>query len=104
MNILVLLTMLVSLGASEAQGTIYPDCGIITEVDGDLFTIEMANGNEFQFTKSESDYELFDLVAVNMYDNGTKSVSDDVILDVKYAGYTQRFQDIELEIVEHEYE
>lgn len=103
MNLLALMGLMISLGASQTQGNIYPECGIVTEIETNTVTIEMCNGNQFQFEGCE-DYEKGDLIAVTFYDNGTKSVTDDIILDTKYVGYTDRFQEIELEIVEHEYE
>ena len=101
MNLLILIAMVMSLGTTN--GNIYPECGIITEIDEEIVTIEVANGNLFQFEGAE-DYEPGDLVAVTFYDNGTETVEDDIILDTKYAGYTEIFEEIALETVEHEYE
>ena len=103
MNILTLLTLVISLGANQTQGNIYSNCGIITSIDEEIVTVEMCNGNQYQFEGAE-DYEVMDLVALTMYDNGTENIEDDVILNAKYAGNTEQFQNVELEIVEHEFE
>lgn len=65
--------------------SLYPDAMTITEISGDLVTIETATGNQFQFRGAE-DYEEGDLVAVLMYSKGTESVTDDIIIRVRYAG------------------
>lgn len=103
MNILALVTLMATLGATETQGNIYPETGIVVAVENDIVTIEMCNGNQYQFEGCK-DYLLDDLIAVTMYNNGTKTVLDDVILDTKYVGYTERFDEISLENVEHMYE
>lgn len=103
MNLLALMGLLISLEATQTQGSIYPECGIVTEIEEDLVTIETCNGNQFQF-EGANDYELGDLIAVTFYDNGTKTVSDDVILDTKYSGTTELFDFVSLENVEHEFE
>ena len=102
MNLLAIIATVLSI-ATTTNGDIYSDCGIVTEIEEEVVTIEMCNGNQFQFEGAE-DYEPGDLIAVTFYDNGTKIVFDDIILDTKYVGYTERFQEIELEIVEHEFE
>lgn len=65
--------------------SIYPDAMTVTEISGDLVTIETATGNQFQFYGAE-DYEEGDLVAVLMYSKGTEKVTDDIIVRVRYAG------------------
>lgn len=65
--------------------SLYPDAMTITEISGDLVTIETATGNQFQFYGAE-DYEEGDLVAVLMYSKGSESVTDDIIIRVRYAG------------------
>lgn len=65
--------------------SLYPDAMTITEISGDLVTIESSTGNRFQFRGAE-DYEEGDLVAVLMYSKGTENVTDDIIIRVRYAG------------------
>lgn len=65
--------------------SLYPDAMTITEISGDLVTIETATGNQFQFYGAE-DYDEGDLVAVLMYSKGTENVTDDIIIRVRYAG------------------
>lgn len=80
-----LLGALVAVLALISSGTIYPDAMTITEINGDLVTIETATGNQFQFCGAE-DYDKGDLVAVLMYSRGTENVTDDIIIRVRYAG------------------
>lgn len=65
--------------------SLYPDAMTITDISGDLVTIESSTGNQFQFYGAE-DYEEGDLVAVLMYSKGTENVTDDIIIRVRYAG------------------
>lgn len=65
--------------------SLYPDAMTITEISGDLVTIESSTGNRFQFYGAE-DYDESDLVAVLMYSKGTENVTDDIIIRVRYAG------------------
>ena len=94
MKILGILVMATAIGVMQPNVNTYPECGIITSIDDDLVTIEFCNGNEFQFYGAK-DYEINDLVAVEMSDNGTKTVSDDEILSTKYVGYVGRFEEME---------
>lgn len=68
----------------------YPDCGVIigTDENKDLVTIQMQNGNMFDFYGIE-DYFIGDLVAVIMNDNGTPEVYDDEIISTKYVGWIE---------------
>lgn len=63
----------------------YPMAGLITEIDNDVFVITERNGNQWACFGAE-DYEVGDLVACTMSDNGTVFVEDDIILDVRYCG------------------
>lgn len=74
---------------------LYPSTCIITEIDTetDLVTIATATGNEFQFYGVE-DYANGDLVSVIFYDNGTETVTDDVIMDIRYSGTTEMFKEV----------
>ena len=65
----------------------YPSCGIVTEIEGDVVIYTEFNGNMFSFLGAE-DWEMGDIVAVIMDDNGTQIVTDDEIVSVRYCGYT----------------
>ena len=80
-----ILGMLVTVLTLLYNGIIYPDAMTITEISGDIVTIETATGNRFQFYGAE-DYDEGDLVAVLMYSKGTEKVTDDIIIRVRYAG------------------
>lgn len=78
-----------------AQGLLYPETMIVTEIDEtqDLVTLECANGNQFQFYGVE-DYFEGDLVSLIMYNNGTAEVYDDMILSARYAGTVDMFMEV----------
>ena len=65
--------------------TVYPSCGIVTEIEGDVVTYTESNGNSFSFMGAE-DWMIGDVVAVIMDDCGTPEVKADEILKVRYCG------------------
>ena len=69
---------------------LYPTSGIVTEVnyDTDLVTVEVRNGNMFQFYGAE-DWVEGDIAAMIMNDLGTPEVYDDEIISVRYVGYAK---------------
>ena len=75
--------------AQKENSNIYPECLQIVEINqaADIVQGKTCSGLIFSFYGVE-DYMLGDLVAVIMDDNGTpESVLDDIIIDVRYAGY-----------------
>lgn len=95
--------MLASLAAVKYFSTenyinqnLYAQTGIITEINrySDFVTVTVANGNQFSFYGA-SDYEEGDFCSMVMDSCGTEIVFDDVIVDTKYDGYLQLFEDIE---------
>lgn len=74
---------------AQKENNIYPECLQIVEINqaADIVQGRTCSGLIFSFYGVE-DYMLGDLVAVIMDDNGTPdSVLDDIIIDVRYAGY-----------------
>ena len=91
-----LIVSLLTSGNFKADGVIYADTGIVTEVnyETNTITVEMAHGNQFEF-KGTEDWVTGDFAGCLMYDNGTKqTVKDDRILHAKYCGYIELFQKI----------
>lgn len=74
---------------AQKENNIYPECLQIVEINqaADIVQGKTCSGLIFSFYGVE-DYMLGDLVAVIMDDNGTpETVLDDVVKDVRYAGY-----------------
>lgn len=71
-----------------ASGLLYPAAYVVRDVNRteDTVTIESATGNQFRFSGCE-DWENGDLCACIMFSNGTKTVTDDQILAVRYCGF-----------------
>lgn len=92
MKILLLITCLMSLfGCSQPrvlQSSIYADTAQIVSIDReqDLVTVETSVGHLFSFYGCE-DYCEGWFVNLLMSDNGTTSVTDDIILRATYSGY-----------------
>lgn len=90
----------------EPASKTYPNAGVVVGLDfeQDLVTISTGSGLLYEFYGIEDLY-MGDIIAVTMDDNGTpETVLDDKIIDSKYAGYTDLFDEVELEAVEHQYE
>ena len=74
---------------AQKENNIYPECLQVVEINQatDIVQGKTCSGLIYSFYGVE-DYMLGDLVAVIMDDNGTpESVLDDIIIDVRYAGY-----------------
>ena len=80
-----MLNLLVSLVLSLG---LYSSYGIITNVDvnSDVYTIQDYCGNEWEIEGVEDWYEG-DLCSMIMYNNGTRDITDDVVITVRYTGY-----------------
>ena len=70
----------------QSKASIYPTCGVITEVTEETATFEDCKGNLWEFSEPE-DYEVGDIVSVIMSDSGTETIYDDEIITVQYCGY-----------------
>ena len=66
---------------------LYPMTGTVVDLNetNDTVTIETATGNRFTFYGTE-DWQIGDTAAAIMYSNGTETVTDDIILSVRYYG------------------
>lgn len=81
-----LIAALIAAASLASAGLIYPTTMQITKIDGDLVTMETATGFAYEMLGAE-DYEAGDLISVLMFNNGTKYITDDVILSVQYSGW-----------------
>lgn len=77
--------LLATIAAIIAAGLIYPTTMIVTDVFGDLVTMETATG--FVYQMQADDYEKGDLVSLVMFSNGTTDITDDIILTARYSGF-----------------
>ena len=78
--------LLATIAAVIAAGLIYPTTMQITDISGDVVTLETATGFVYQFTGAE-DYSENDLVSCIMFSNGTANITDDIILAARYSGF-----------------
>ena len=78
--------LVISLLLTNPGVDIYPMTGEVVSVDyvADVVTIE-AHNNLWEFYGAE-DWELGDVCACIMSDNGTKEIYDDEIIVVRYQG------------------
>ena len=75
-----------------ADSTQYAKTAKIIEVNRitDTVTCEDYNGNLWEFTECE-DWEVGDVAALLMNNNGTENIYDDTIVEVKYCGAFERW-------------
>lgn len=68
---------------------VYPMTAAVTALDykNDLVTFEDANGFLWNFAGCE-DWNMGDVVSLLINDSGTEKIFDDMILTVRYSGYT----------------
>ena len=91
-----ILASLASAAITQAHITnhTYPETAVITEINEPTATITVtcANGNRFSFRSAPEDWFQGDLVSLTMHDNGTETVEDDRILQIRYSGTPEMFQ------------
>ncbi len=71
-----------------ACAEIYPQTFVVGNVDyeHDVLILIDYNENEWECYGIE-DYDIGDIIAAIMDDNGTEIIFDDEIIDLRYAGY-----------------
>ena len=86
--IFVILAVSFPIPAQAASCELYPNCGVVVEVDNvqDLVTFEDFTGNLWTFHGVE-DWYVDDICACIMNDNGTSIIYDDIIVSVRYCGW-----------------
>lgn len=91
-----ILASLASAAITQAHITAhtYPQTAVITEIDEstETITVTCSNGNRFSFRSAPEDWFPGDLVSMTMHDNGTETVEDDRILQIRYSGTSEMFQ------------
>ena len=80
------ITALAAAAMITASSTLYPATMTITNITGDIVTMETSTGHTYEMDGAE-DYMVGDLVSLIMNDNGTESITDDAIVSARYAGY-----------------
>lgn len=71
--------------SSSGSADYYPAAAVVTEITGDVVTLENYSGFLWQFSGAE-DYAPGDLVALIIDDNGTVTGYDDIIVAARYCG------------------
>lgn len=82
---LILILAILIVMCSCGKSTLYPETGKVVEICDDVVTVETSTGNLFEFYGSE-DWFVGDCVSMIMDSCGTESITDDIILTVKYSG------------------
>ena len=93
--VIAVLVMIIIAMFSIATTNIHSRVAIVTEINDDIITTTCGNGNVFSFRSDAVDWHCGDLCSMIVFDNGTESVNDDVVLSVRYGGYVELFEEIE---------
>lgn len=80
--------LILSISHMFALADIYPKTFIIEEINYSAGTIvfEDYNQNLWEWISDSEDLEVGDIVSALMSDNNTKTIFDDQIIEVRYAG------------------
>lgn len=70
---------------------LYMETAIVIDINNNTVSVICADGNVFGFFSNDGDWCNGDICTMIMYNNGTESVTDDRIVNVKYAGYMGAF-------------
>lgn len=79
---------IIATAATPAAAAVYPAAMTVTEIRGDVVTLETATGHAYQITGAE-DWTRGDVAALIMDDNSTPEITDDRIIDARYSGFTR---------------
>lgn len=77
----------------HASAEIYPQAFVVSEVNYEENTILLVDCNgEGWIWEGTEDYNVGDIVAAIMDDSETKTIYDDVIVIIQYAGYIEGWE------------
>ena len=87
--VVVMLAVLMGVCACASAETYAMTAVVVSlDYDNDVVEVEDFNGNVWAFDECE-DWQVFDVCALVMDDNNTKSIYDDAILSVRYNGWLE---------------
>ena len=66
-------------------------CEVEVETEKNYWlTLEDFNGNKWAYISEDGDWLEGDIASLIMCDNGTEKIEDDIIVYVKYSGYSEK--------------
>lgn len=72
---------------SQIKVTEYPHVGVVTYVDNNNKSIRITDNNGYVWEYHDvEDWQVGDVCAMIMNDNGTNTILDDIIVKIKYEG------------------
>lgn len=74
----------IRIGSAEVEPNLYPTVGYVTEVDTEADTVTWNDGTDEWTFYGVEDWMVGDGIAVIMSDEGTESVKDDRMVEVRY--------------------
>lgn len=88
----------IALFVTPAHAAIYPATMKVIAINPttDVVTMETATGHEYTMTGCE-DWLVDDYASLIMDDKGTTSMLDDEILSAQYSGWTDMFEESEVD-------
>jgi hypothetical protein len=86
---MVIVFILLFLFSHNAIANTYPQVFVIREINEETgsLVLEDFNHNTWEWFGNIEDLCIDDIVAATMSDNSTKTIFDDVIVEIRYAGY-----------------
>lgn len=80
------------LAGVKANAAEYPGLLKVTEVQPEYLTGVDGNGTLWDYDTDPEDWQVGDLAAVIFEDNGTESIYDDDIRQIRYVGYMELYR------------
>lgn len=102
--IFILVVMFIFSDKDTAETVDYSATMIVSEVSTSFDMVEISTATNIHYVfEGVEDWALGDFVAVTMNDNGTPNdVTDDIIVNVTYAGTMEQFDFVLLEKIERQ--
>ncbi len=88
-SMVIVLILLFLFSHISAIANTYPQVFVIREINEEVgsLVLEDFNHNIWEWFGDIEDLYIDDIVAATMSDNSTKTIFDDVIVEIRYAGY-----------------
>lgn len=86
-----IMSLLIALGLTTSpmeMGNYYPRAMVVTQLEKETDTVICVDGVGLEWEFNEiDDWEVGDVVAAIMCDNGTPEIYDDYFVEIRFSGY-----------------
>ena len=92
--VVIILVLLFAFSYMAALADIYPQVFVIEEIhhNKNIIVFSDYNHNIWEWIGDPEDFEVGDVIAAAMSNNSTKTIYDDIILEIRYAGNLESWE------------